>query len=148
MADIRHRVGIAAPPARVFEALSTTEGLAGWWTQDVDGDPNQGGTLRFFFGTAEPTASMEVVDVTPDAHVGWRCVQGPDEWFGTTLDFDLRAAHDETVVLFTHGGWSEPVEFLHHCSTKWAYFLLGLKASLEGGKAKPFPVDAKISSWG
>ena len=37
---------------------------------------------------------------------------------------------------------------MFHCSTKWAYFLLGLKASLEGGKATPFPGDLQISSWG
>jgi hypothetical protein len=35
-------------------------------------------------------------------------------------------------LLFTHAEWREPDEFIHHCSTKWAYFLLGLKAWLEG----------------
>ena len=44
--------------------------------------------------------------------------------------------------------WREPVDFMFHCSTKWAYFLLGLKASLEGGKGTPFPGDLQISSWG
>ena len=54
----------------------------------------------------------------------------------------------ETVLLFTHADWREPVEFMHHCSTKWAYFLLGLKAGLEGGPATPYPQDMAISSWG
>ena len=35
-----------------------------------------------------------------------------------------------------------------HCSTKWGYFLLGLKASLEGGEGTPFPGELQISSWG
>ena len=34
-----------------------------------------------------------------------------------------------------------------HCSTKWGYFLLEMKAGLEGGKAHAFPDDLKISSW-
>jgi uncharacterized protein YndB with AHSA1/START domain len=51
MADIRHRVGIAAPPARVYEALTTTEGLSGWWTRIVEGDPTHGGTLRSSSGS-------------------------------------------------------------------------------------------------
>lgn len=34
------------------------------------------------------------------------------------------------------------------CSTKWGYFLLGLKLSLRGSKAAPYPRDAHISSWG
>jgi hypothetical protein len=39
-------------------------------------------------------------------------------------------------VLFKHQGWKEPVEFMHHCSTKWAVFLLSLKSLLET-KARP-----------
>ena len=148
MADIRHRVGIAAPQARVYEKLTTKEGLSGWWAGDVAGDPNLGGTLRFFFGQPAPRVVMEVVDLTPTHQVGWHCVQGPDEWVGTNLTFDLKASADETVLLFTHANWREPVEFMHHCSTKWAYFLLGLKAWLEGDEATPFPDDMKISSWG
>jgi len=64
-------------------------------------------------------------------------------------DGDLRHQQkgDETVVLFTHAGWAEPVEFLHHCSTRWAYFLMSLKHALEGGEATPWPRDEKISSW-
>ncbi len=91
---------------------------------------------------------MGVVDLTPTQHIGWRCVEGPDEWVGTDLAFDLRHSENETVLLFAHAHWREPVEFMHHCSTKWAYYLLGLKASLEGGEANPYPGDMRISSWG
>jgi uncharacterized protein YndB with AHSA1/START domain len=148
MADIRHRVGIDTPPTRVYEALSTVEGLSGWWTRHIEGDSAVGGSLRFFFGSPEPSAVMEVTELTPDANVTWCCTEGPDEWVGTTFAFDLSESGGETTVLFTNAGWDEPVEFLHHCSTKWAYFLLELKSGLEGGKAHPFPDDAKISSWG
>jgi uncharacterized protein YndB with AHSA1/START domain len=148
MADIRHHVGIEAPAARVYGALATIEGLSGWWAQDVDGDPEVGGSLRFFFGSPEPRVVMEVTGLTPDRHVGWRCTVGPNEWVGTTFSFDLTASKGETGLLFTNAEWDEPVEFLHHCSTKWAYFLLGLKAGLEGGQATPYPGDSKISRWG
>ena len=33
MADIIHRVGIKAPISKVYAALSTVEGVAGWWTK-------------------------------------------------------------------------------------------------------------------
>jgi uncharacterized protein YndB with AHSA1/START domain len=148
MTDIRHRVGIAAPAGRVYQALATTEGLSGWWTRDVLGDPQVGGKLEFYFGYPEPAAVMEVTELVPARRVAWRCVQGPDEWVGTTLTYDLSAAGDETALLFTHSDWREPIEFMHHCSTKWAYHLIGLKAGLEGGAATPYPEDMKISSWG
>lgn len=38
MAEIRHRVGINAPAEDVYEALTTTEGVARWWWQDARGD--------------------------------------------------------------------------------------------------------------
>ena len=170
MADIRHRVGITAPREQVYQALATTEGLSRWWTQDTAGDLAVGGKLEFYFGQAEPGAIMEVTELDPGQRVAWRCVQGPDEWVGTAVTFDLsgdapaealpRPATSgpatpggagpggETVLLFTHADWREPVEFMHHCSTKWAYFLLGLKAGLEGGPATPYPQDMAISSWG
>jgi uncharacterized protein YndB with AHSA1/START domain len=148
MADIRHRVGMAAPAEQVYGALATVEGLSRWWTRDTAGDPAVGGKLEFFFGQPEPAAVMEVAELVPGRRVAWRCVQGPDEWVDTTLTFDLSGSDGETVVLFSHADWREPVEFMHHCSTKWAYFLLGLKAGLEGGSATPYPEDMAISRWG
>jgi uncharacterized protein YndB with AHSA1/START domain len=149
MASIRHRVGIAAPAAGVYEALATKEGLSGWWTRDVDGDPNCGGKLQFFFGRPEPSAVMEVVDLTPNEHVRWNCVEGPVEWVGTHLTFDLKPSESagETVVVFAHADWREPVEFMHHCSTKWGQLLLGLKTWLEGGASSAYPKGMRISSW-
>ena len=148
MADIRHRVGIAVPPERVYQALATVDGLTGWWTRDVRGETEPGGKLEFFFGGPESATMMEVTDLVPDRRVAWRCVQGPDEWVGTTVTFDLKYSDGETALLFTHADWRDPVEFMHHCSTKWAYFLLGLRAGLEGGAATPYPDDMKISNWG
>jgi uncharacterized protein YndB with AHSA1/START domain len=150
MADIRHRVGIAAPAERVYQALATTDGLSGWWTRDVHGDSRMGGKLEFYFGQPEPAAVMEVTDLVPGRRVGWLCVQGPDEWVGTSLAFDLTTSEEagETAVRFTHADWRDPIDFMYHCSTKWAYFLLGLKAGLEGGTATPYPEDLKVSNWG
>jgi uncharacterized protein YndB with AHSA1/START domain len=147
MTDIRHHIGIRAPHEQVHEALATTDGVASWWTGDTQGDAGQGGKLFFYFGAPEPRVVVEVTEVTPD-RIGWRCLDGPDEWLDTTFTFELSQVGEETFVLFTHGGWREPGAFQAHCSTKWAYFLLGLKAMLEGGQATPFPGDLKISSWG
>jgi hypothetical protein len=39
---------------------------------------------------------------------------------------------------------AQPVEFMHHCSTKWATFLLSLKDWLERAEGRPAPYDVKI----
>ena len=142
MPDILHRVGIRATPDEVFEALATVEGLAHWWATDTSGDPRPGGILRFRFGGGG--FDMEVLESKPGERVKWRCVDGPPEWMGTELTFQVRPADDQVFLLFTHAGWKEPVEFMHHCSTKWAVFLLGLRDWLERGEGRPTPYDVKI----
>jgi uncharacterized protein YndB with AHSA1/START domain len=146
MPDIRHRVGIAAPQSRVYEMLATKDGLAGFWTRRVEGNSAVGDKLSFFFGRPEPSAVMEVIELSPGDRVRWRCVDGPPEWVGTTVTFDLKDGGGETALLFTHAGWRESVEFMHHCSTKWATVLVGLRSGLEGGTFTSFPEDTRISS--
>jgi uncharacterized protein YndB with AHSA1/START domain len=138
MPDILHRVGIDATPDRVFQSLTSLDGLRGWWVSETTGDPHVGGTIDFGF------CQMKVLDATPGRRVQWRCVQGPPEWMGTEVTFDLTHRDHQTFVLFKHAGWKEPVEFMHHCSTKWATFLLSLKDLLEKADGHPAPRDVKI----
>lgn len=50
MVDIRHRIGVKdVAPDRVYEALTTVPGLAGWWTEDTSGRADPGGLLAFRF---------------------------------------------------------------------------------------------------
>lgn len=146
MVDILHRVGVAdTEPQQVYDALTTIDGLAGWWTRDTDGDERVGGVIRFRFPAGG--FDMEVVELVPGQRVLWRVVDGPAEWIGTTVSFDLTHDEDHTIVRFAHAGWAEPVEFMQHCSTKWAVFLLSLKSLLETGTGAPSPFDVKIDNW-
>lgn len=145
MADILHRVGIKAPLADVYQALVTREGLAGWWTTNTQGDTQVGGVLRFRFGAGG--FDMKVLDLDSAGRVRWQVVDGPEEWVGTTVRWDLRQEGDYVIVLLKHQGWKDPAEFMHHCSTKWAMFLMSLKALVETGKGAPDPNDVKIDDW-
>lgn len=145
MADILHRVGIKSSLDKVYQALTTIEGLSGWWTDDTQGDGKVGGVLRFRFGAGG--FNLKVLELDPARRVLWQVVAGPEEWIGTRVSWELRKEDDYTIVLFKHQGWKEPVEFMHHCSTKWAVFLLSLKSLLETGKGAPDPHDVKIDNW-
>ncbi|WP_225850412.1 SRPBCC domain-containing protein [Streptomyces sp. HPF1205] len=145
MVDILHRIGVVSAPEDVYRALTTVDGLAGWWTRDTDGNGGAGGVLRFRF---EPGGfDMKVLEARPARHVLWEVVDGPEEWVGTRVGFELRQEGDFTIVMFRHEGWREPVEFMHHCSTKWATFLMSLKRLVETGKGEPAPHDVRISDW-
>ncbi len=146
MEAIRHRIGAEAPIETVYDAVATRDGLASWWTRDVRGESRVGGQLAFWFGGDQPGAVMDVVELAPN-RVAWHCAEGPAEWLDTTVTFDLEETDGETVILFTHAGWREGVPFMHHCSMRWAYFLIGLHAQLNGGRPTPWPEDDKISRW-
>ncbi len=124
MVDILHRVGATATPEKVYEALTSVNGLAAWWTTDTSAD--QDGTLRFRFGNVGGF-DMKVVELEPNARVVWEVVGGPAEWLATTVTFELKQEAEWTIIRFAHAGWREPVEFMNQCSTKWAAFLLSLK---------------------
>jgi len=151
MIDIIHRVGIKAPVAKVYEALATVEGVAGWWTRETTGVSRPGGNIgvRFLRPNGEQMGgmTMDVVALDPNKAVRWRVSAGPEEWVGTDVTFDLSQAGEYTIVLFGHKNWREAVEFTAHCSMKWATFMLSLKELVETGRGRPSPQDIKVDDW-
>jgi uncharacterized protein YndB with AHSA1/START domain len=139
MVDIVHRVGIKAPASKVYAALSTIDGLASWWTTATTGSSKVGGDIAFRFHTEAGDEiggfDMEVLELVPEQKVG------------TDIEFSLSRQDDFTIVMFGHRKWREEVEFMSHCSTKWATFLLSLRDLVETGKGKPAPHDVRIGNW-
>jgi uncharacterized protein YndB with AHSA1/START domain len=151
MVDIVHRVGIKAPASKVYSALSTVDGLAGWWTTATTGSPEVGGDIAFRFFTEAGDEiggfEMDVLELVPDQKVRWRVKAGPAEWVGTDIEFSLSRQDEHTIVMFGHRHWREEVEFMAHCSTKWGTFLLSLRDLVETGSGRPAPHDLRIGNW-
>jgi uncharacterized protein YndB with AHSA1/START domain len=151
MVDILHRVGVKSSLDEVYEALTTRERLAAWWTNSTKGESKVGEVLQFRFSPAGVELGgfdMKILELHPAKRVLWQVVDGPQEWIGTKVSFDLKQSGDHAIILFKHQGWKEPVEFMHHCSTKWATYLMSLKSLLETGKGSPSPNDTHISGDG
>lgn len=151
MVDIIHRLGIKAPLSKVLEAVSTVDGVAGWWSKDTTGSSGLGGSMivRFVDPTGKQIGRMNfnITKLDTDRTVHWRFTEGPPEWIGTDVTFELSPAGDYTIVMFGHRNWREAIEFTAHCSMKWATFLWSLRALAETGKGKPNPEDFKIDDW-
>ena len=145
MPDILHRVETKSSPADAYRALASLEGLASWWTTETRGSSEVGDVIEFRFGK-RGGFDMKVLELEPAKRVLWQVVAGPKEWIGTKVGFDLTQNGGFTGVSFKHQGWKEPVEFMHHCSTKWAMFLMSLKAFVETGKGAPYPNDVHITA--
>jgi hypothetical protein len=148
--NIVHRVGIKAAMDDVYAALATREGAAAWWSADTKGESKVGGTLKFTFiadGREIGVIDVKVAALQPGKRVLWQVVGGPPEWIGSEISFDLRQEGDWIIVLFEHDGWKEQAEFMYHCSTKWATFLMSLKSLVETGTGAASPNDVKVGDW-
>jgi len=151
MVNIVHKIGIKAPLSKVYAAVSSVEGIAGWWTRETSGDAQLGGTVNVLFhgpdGEEKGRMGFELSKLVPNEEVVWRFRSGPEEWVGTDVTFQLVQRGPYTVVVFGHRNWREAKEFTAHCSMKWATFLLSLRQLLETGAGLPAPNDLKIDDW-
>ena len=112
MAEIIHRVHVHAAPADVRRAVCQEALRADFWPKDA-------------------SHRMRAVAVCEGTRVAWHCTEGPSEWSGTDILFDVVGDGAETVVRFSHRNWREATDFMADCATSWARVLLGLKAHLE-----------------
>jgi uncharacterized protein YndB with AHSA1/START domain len=137
MADIMHLVKIAVPPERVYEALTTPEGIRNWWTRDADLDAVAGGTGTFrFHGGNDVTVAVR--ELEPPLHVMWKTTSSfRSEWKGTTIVFDLRVDAGGTVLSFAHRGFEAADERYAVTTTEWGVYLASLQQYLETGTGSP-----------
>jgi uncharacterized protein YndB with AHSA1/START domain len=141
MPNICLTFGTSAAPQKVMEAVNTIDGLNQWWTTGTSGDTTAGGKIEFRFGDHGP--DMTVIKNDPE-HVVWEITAAHEEWVGTTVGFRVVSDEKQTHLMFDHSGWAEETPFHHHCSMKWATFMLSMKQYLETGKGRPFPDDLHI----
>lgn len=143
MTDILHRIGVDSSSSKIYEALTTNEGLSRWWTTDTRGAGEVGSVIEFWF--TDTCVRFEVVELQPGSLVRWKHTGDmPAGWIGTDVSFQLQTDDRQTIVLFAHANWHEPSDFMAHCSTKWATFLMSLKNAIETGHGSPFPDDVHI----
>src|SRR6516165_8623086 len=130
---------VEANPARVFEVLSTTRGLQGFWSADWE---VSGGRARFGFPQA-PVDLLADVATEPGKLVRMRVTSGFPFWEGSTGEWELgEAARAETgtSVLCRHHGFGEgyaEIDFAHTAQT-WALILDRLASYLTSGTPQPF----------
>lgn len=141
MTDIHHQIGVKAELKDIHAAITTLEGLSSWWTR-ASGDTASGGTLTFHF--ADNRIDMKILELSR-TKVTWQCMAEAGEWKNTIISFELVESGDQIFINFSHSRWAQQTTLCAHCNTKWAIFLLSLKAYLEKGEGRPFPNDIHIN---
>ena len=60
MATILLRVPVEAEPKTVYDSLSTTQGVNGWWSNHTEGPDGPGSTLKVAFPDAPITFDFDI----------------------------------------------------------------------------------------
>ena len=118
MLKLSHKIHIDADRDRTFDALSTTEGLTGWYTPNIEGEVAEGREAIFRFAGRRPFR-WRVVELTPGSGARWECVEGPGNAAGTVVTFRVSDAGDGTVVELDHAGWQDGDDAFTTCNTLW-----------------------------
>ena len=128
---------IAAAPGRVFNALTKPDELARWWSDEAQVKPEVGSLGEFRFRPPAGVLQFEVAELDAGENVHWISRQGPPQWAGTSVTWQLTPVHNGTKLVFTHDGFADVEEAYKQTRGNWAYFLDSLKSYLETGKGTP-----------
>jgi uncharacterized protein YndB with AHSA1/START domain len=159
MPNIHQAVLIGAPVEKVYNAITSAEGLSAWWTPNTKATAKVNSVASFPFGDGY-VKEMQITELKPSQLVKWKCIKGADEWVGTNLTYRLipgdkesiSKSHPEvsdqieqqeqantTLLIFHHDDWKGDTLMFAECSYTWGQFLKSLKLYCETGKGTPWP---------
>ena len=140
MCEMIHEIIISAPSKKVFEALSTVEGLRSWWTADVEGPDviDIDSKLLFGFYERETVFRMLVEELIPNEELVWTCFGEFEEWIDTKIIFILEEEEGSTNLKFFHIDWETDEGMFGFCNTTWGMLLYRLRDYVEGSNPGPY----------
>jgi uncharacterized protein YndB with AHSA1/START domain len=139
MSEIITQFDVTAPAATVWQALTTRDGIRGWWTTQAEVPQGTGAVLELRFPDAPISWDLRVDEADENERLHWHCIGGPPPWVDTDILFRLAAAPDGgTRVLFDHVGWKDAEEMVRIVTFGWVQMFLQLKGYAESGKPQPF----------
>ena len=109
---IERTVDLAHPPAKVWAALTTAEGLAGWFGNEADIDLRPGGSAWMTWKNEGFTAQMRVERVEEPRVFGftWHISGLPDDDPRRTyVEFTLEPADGGTRLTVVESGFAQPL---------------------------------------
>ena len=136
MGDVLFTFEIDATPDMVRRALTTSEGIASFWTDKADIPTEVGETLTLGFPEA-PVPFDLVLSQSDDKMITWRTATFPPQWVGTDIRWEISGGDDgASTVAFRHGTFTDETE-QGQVAYVWGQVMVQLKRYVETGVAAP-----------
>lgn len=133
-----YEVRVSAAPEVVFEALTASSGIAGWWAKSNRLWTENGEQfLSLDFGQVRKL--MKVQETNPPFELTWHILECTlHEWPGTQIIFKIMPTSDRgSAIKLEHRGLTPQLECFESCSLGWEYFMASLKRYIETGEGTP-----------
>jgi len=139
---ILHVFDMPVAKEKIFAALTTQQGLSGWWAKDVSIENGSVTIIKFHFdGDFNP--NMEVTVAEPNQTVKWKCIAGHDNWLSNMFSFSLKDHGAKTRLTFTQDYARELSDDDYGIyNFNWGYYLESLRLYCETGVGKPYRPEA------
>jgi hypothetical protein len=132
---------VVCPLGEVRKWLDNPAGIAGWWSDKVEGAAGKAGDeFRVSFPTTPVAFELLVTDLSDEA-IEWAVPASPPWWRGTSIRFELTGDNGKTKLLFTHRGFDPADPIIEAITPAWVRFLDNLVVVAESGKANPAVVN-------
>jgi hypothetical protein len=135
MADVLFQFDVDASPAKVLEAVKTTEGIKGFWTSRADVPETVGEVVKVEFAIAPLPFDLRL-EQSDESTVVWRTETFPPHWVGTSIRWDVDERDGGSTVRFRHGTFGDDWETGAVAYT-WGQIMIKLKQYAESGKPDP-----------
>lgn len=135
MADVLFRFDVDATPETVLAALTTSDGIKGFWTSRADVPADLGAMLTVEFAIAPLPFDLRL-EQSDAQTVVWRTETFPPHWVGSKIRWDVEAREGGSTISFRHSGLSDDDEAGQVAFT-WGQVMVKLKQYAESGIPDP-----------
>ena len=138
MPDILMSCNMDVDAETVWQAISTPDGVTGWFTAHAEIDSSAGGHHLLSFPDMPAPWDLRIEDSHPIRHLTLSVQAGPPEWEATTMTYEIVDRPEGGVVLnFDHNDFAT-IDGVRAWTIGWATKMLALKKYAETGQRDPF----------
>jgi uncharacterized protein YndB with AHSA1/START domain len=136
---MRYQLDVSADRDTVRRALTTEEGVEGWWTSQAVVPEAVGERLALTFPGVPQPFDLELAE-SANERVLWRAGGFPPWWQGTTVRWDIaeNPDGDGTRVVMTHAGFEPDNPTIGAVTMGWGEILPRLRGYAQDGKPQPY----------
>ena len=142
--DITHHLKINATPETIYKAVSTEQGMKGWWSKDCTVGESEGENSILKFDKQGTIVKMDFRTESLDLNkkVVWTCIgNGNPMWIDTKIVTEITATDEGCDVVFAHTAFDEKYkgqEGFEMIKQGWEHFVNSLTSFCENGTGQPW----------